>query len=195
MADKITQFKPLKMQGFTLIELIVVIIVLAILAVVAASKYVDLKRDAAISDVKATAAAYQQGVTFVHLRWQVSGESGAVNDLEGYIDNILDINPLGYPLGIDKNSPMGSPSNIGKGIQGCLDLWNSLLENPPTVSSSNDGSDYQAYRHEASPSTGDVTQCTYVLRTLGDTQGRLDADMKILYDSNNGTARAIITDL
>ena len=87
---------------------------LAILAVIASQKYLDIKRDAAISDVKATAAAYQQSLTFVHTRWQILGNKRAMNDLPGFGNNDLDINSFGYPLGIDKGNPMGQPKNIGQ---------------------------------------------------------------------------------
>lgn len=177
-------------KGFTLIELVVVVIVLAILAIIAAPKFLDLKRDAVISDVKATAASFQQSLTFINTRWQIIGKKQSMNDMPGFANNDLDINDLGYPLGTDKGNPMGQPKNVGRGNAGCVDLWNALLENPPSVSLNNDGSDYQAYRHQNS--AGDQALCTYVLRTLGDTAGRNSADIKIVYDSVAGTAKAEI---
>ena len=183
-----------KQDGFTLIELVVVVIVLAILAAITSQKYLDIKRDAAISDVKATAAAYQQSLTFVHTRWQILGNQRAMNDLPGFGNNDLDINGLGYPLGADKGNPMGQPKNIGRGQQGCVDLWNGLLTNPPSVSiaNSNNDSDYESYRHQADVNPDGETQCSYVLRTLGDTGNRNQADIKIVYDSVAGTAKAVI---
>ena len=183
-----------KQRGFTLIELVVVIIVLAILAVISAQKFLDIKRDAAISDVKATAAAYQQSLTFVHTRWQILGNQGAMNDLPGFGNNDLDINSFGYPIGSDKGNPMGQPKNIGRGQQGCVDLWNGLLTNPPSVAiaNSNNDSDYESYRHQADVNPDGQTQCTYVLRTLGDSGNRNQAEIKIVYDSIAGTAQAVI---
>ncbi|MDO6620963.1 type II secretion system protein [Shewanella sp. 6_MG-2023] len=193
MAEKTTQFKPLKMQGFTLIELVVVIIVLAILAVIAASKFIDVKRDAEISRVKAVAASFEQSVTFSHTRWQIIGGSDPMNDLPDFANNDLDMNAFGYPLGTGKNNPMANPVNIGQGQQGCVDLWNALIESPPSVAIRNtsDDVDFESYRHTAAGGTGE-TQCTYVLRTLGDTAGRNSAEIKIVYDSVEGTVQAYI---
>ncbi len=183
-------------RGFTLIELVVVIIVLAILAVVASAKYIDLKRDSEIARVQATAAALEQSVTFAHTKWQLIGANDSMNDLPDFAGGELDMNSLGYPLGIDKNSPMGQPKNIGKGEQGCVDLWNTLQQDPASVSLSNvdNGSDFQAYRHPADINPDGQTQCTFVLRTLGDTSGRQQAEMKIVYDSVAGTVTSIIND-
>ncbi|MCK8045359.1 prepilin-type N-terminal cleavage/methylation domain-containing protein [Shewanella sp. 1CM18E] len=181
-------------QGFTLIELVVVIIVLGILAVVAAAKYVDLKRDSEIARVQATAAALQQSVTFSHTKWQLIGANTAMNDLPDYVGGVLDINSYGFPLGTGKGNPMGQPKNIGQGEQGCVDLWNILQQDPASIalSSVNDDSDFQAYRHQADTNPDGLTECTYVLRTLGDTQGREQADMKIVYDSVAGTVKSFI---
>ncbi|QBF83396.1 prepilin-type N-terminal cleavage/methylation domain-containing protein [Shewanella maritima] len=180
-------------RGFTLIELVVVIIILAVIAVIAAPKFLDVKRDAEISRAKAVAAAYQQSVSFVHTRWQMLGINTFTNDLPGFGNDDFDVNANGYPLGIDKGNPMGNPDNVGRGQQGCIDLWNNLLTDPPSVSRNDDGSDYQSYRHQDDNSnSGHASQCTYVLRTLGETRGRRNAEIKIQYDSVGGTAKLII---
>ncbi|MGS0692039.1 type IV pilin protein [Shewanella sp. 0m-4] len=183
-------------KGFTLIELVIVIIVLGILAVIAAAKYVDFKRDAEIARVKAVAAALQQSVTFSHTKWQLIAGVGALNDLPDFAGGELDMNSFGYPLGIGKGNPMGQPKNIGQGEQGCVDLWNILQQDPASVSLSSidNSSDFQAYRHQAASNPDGQTQCTYVLRTLGDTKSRQQADIKILYDSVAGSVIALIND-
>ncbi|WOT06538.1 type II secretion system protein [Shewanella youngdeokensis] len=186
----------LKSKGFTLIELVVVIIILGILAVVATPLFLDFRRDAEISRVNAIAAAYQQAITFSHTRWQIHGSNSSMNDLPGYAGGELDINNFGYPLGIDKGNPMGQPTNIGQGEQGCVDLWNTLQDDPASVSLStiDNDSDFQAYRHQADTNPTGLTQCTYVLRTLNDTAGRETAEIKIIYDSVAGTVVSEITD-
>ncbi len=182
-------------KGFTIIELVIAIIVLAILAVIAASQFIDVKRDAEISRVKAVAASFEQSVTFAHTRWQIIGGSEPMNDLPDFADNDLDMNAFGYPLGTGKGNPMGNPVNIGQGQAGCVDLWNALIEDPPSVAIRNtsDDVDFESYRHSADGGTG-ATQCTYVLRTLGDTRGRNRAEIKIVYDSVAGTVTPFIED-
>lgn len=184
-----------RVKGFTLIELVVVIIVLGILAVIAAPKFIDFRRDAEISRVKAIAASYQQALTFSHTRWQIVGGNSPMNNLPGYAGDELDMNANGFPLGIDKGEPMGQPTNIGQGEQGCVDLWNTLIEDPASVSLSSvdNGSDFQAYRHPADSNPTGQTECSYVLRTLNDTAGRETAEIKIVYDSVAGTANSVIS--
>ncbi|MCL1060261.1 type II secretion system GspH family protein [Shewanella gelidimarina] len=183
-------------KGFTLIELVVVIIVLGILAVIAVSQFIDFRRDAEVSRVKAIAGAYQQAITFSHTRWQILGNNSSLNDLPNYAGGKLDMNTLGFPLGIGKGNPMGQPTNIGQGEQGCVDLWETLLEDPGSVSLSSvdNGSDFQAYRHQADTNPTGQTQCSYVLRTLNDVAGRKTADIKIVYDSVAGTVVSVISD-
>ncbi|BAJ00776.1 type II secretion system protein [Shewanella violacea] len=183
-----------KELGFTLIELLVVIIVLGILALVANVKFVDFRRDGEIASVKTLAASFKQSLTFAHTKWQITGGSGAMNDLAGFAGGVLDINSQGYPIGIDKRNPMGAPNNIGRGKQGCVSLWNTLLTDPPSISLAeiDNGSDFQAYRHKAETNPDAQSQCTYVLRTLGDTQGYQDADIVINYNSVTGRVRALI---
>ena len=174
-------------RGFTLLEIIVAIIILAVLAAMALPKMLNFRSEAELSRVKAVSAAYQQAVSFVQIRWQVLGLKDVLNDIPGYAGDELDVNRYGFPLGTDKNAPMKSPHNIGKGEKGCLALWYTLLIDPPSVSLStvNDGSDFQAYRH--SDELGHYSQCSYVLRTLGDTStDPSKASVVIHYDAKTG---------
>jgi len=180
-----------KAQGFTLVELVVVIVTLAILAVVAFSQYVDFRRDGEIARVKTIASALQQSVQFAHTKWLILGsQNEPMNNLPDFAGGELDLNTWGYPIGIDKNNPMGAPKNIGKGEQGCVSLWETLLTDPPSVSKSNinNDSEFQAYRHSSAVASDGLHQCSYVLRTLGDTQGYQDAEIVINYNSITGTA-------
>lgn len=177
---------PKQQQGFTLVELIVSLIVLSILAAFAIEKFISLREDAEVSQAKALRAAYQQSVDFAHSRWLTLGGQGAQNDMPGFAEGQLDMNLQGYPLGIDKNSPMTAPKNIGKQDKACVELWQTLLDTPETASENNDGSDYQSYRHEAPTNPDGETHCSYVLRSLGDEKGREQADYVIIYDSREG---------
>ncbi|GAA5216268.1 prepilin-type N-terminal cleavage/methylation domain-containing protein [Corallincola platygyrae] len=174
--------------GFTLIELVVVLLVVSILAVVAISKFINLSDDADRSQVAAVKASFAQAIDFSHFRWQTTNTNGPLNDLPDYAGGELDMNAEGYPLGIDKNNPMGAPRNVGRGDAGCTSLWTTLLDNPPTVSLNNDA-DYQAYRQR--DSNGDRSICTFVYRANGDDAAPDSALLAIEYRSVDGTVTLI----
>lgn len=179
-----------KIRGFTLIELVIVIITLAILASLAVPKFLNLRRDTEESRVKAIAAAYQQSVSFVNMRWNVLGLKTGLNNLDGFADDTLDLSGTGYPLGTNKNSPMRAPKNIGKGNIACVMLWDILLTDPPAASLNNDGSDFQAYRVRNGTA---YNECHYILRTLGDTASDITtAEMAIQYNAETGIVTTII---
>lgn len=181
--------KAIRAQGFTLIELAITIIILAVLAAIAIPKFVNFREDAEISRVKAIAAAYQEAVSFVQIRYQLLGLSQNMANIEGFADDSVDVNPSGFPLGIDKNKTMSQPHNIGKGQNGCVSLWKVLLINPPSISRNDDGSDFQSYRHRGDE--GFNSQCSYVLRSLGDDKSYQLADMVINYDAEKGKVTTI----
>ncbi|GGQ30619.1 PilD processed protein [Shewanella litoralis] len=61
-------------RGFTLIELVVVIIILGILAVVAAPKFINLKSDAVIANLKGLQGALKSANTLVYSKAVLAGQ-------------------------------------------------------------------------------------------------------------------------
>lgn len=181
-------------SGFTLIELVIVIIVLGILSATAVPKFLNLREDAEISRVKALGAAYQEAVSFINIRWNMLGVKGGYVDMPGFSDGKVDVSDTGYPIGTDKGNAAGfmsEPRNIGKGDQACVDLWDSLLETAPSVSLTDDDSDFQAYRTGSNGSN--LTECHYIFRALGDAAADIDtAKISIKYDSVTGKVTTTI---
>ena len=74
--------KSYRMQGFTLIELVVVIVILGILAATAAPKFMDLQRDARISRLEGLKAAIRSAENMTRSKAIIAGveNEGAHND-------------------------------------------------------------------------------------------------------------------
>lgn len=167
-------------KGFSLIELIVVIVVLSIIALTAYARYVDLKDETYIATNAAMTRTYKSAIESAHLRWTLEGAPGRIQDLAVFGENILDLNSNGWPIGIDKGA---INDNIGRQAQGCTSLWNYLMITGPR-SSIDTSEDYQSYRHSGN------LQCSFILRSNGDTNARDNAQLGVIYNSNTGEVRA-----
>ena len=90
-----------------------VIVIITVLAVVALPRFLNLQSDSRIAIFNGAQSQFQSAITFAHSKWLVNGVGNSeMNDLPGFgVDTNgnpqLDMNDEGYPLGIDKNSPMG----------------------------------------------------------------------------------------
>lgn len=158
--------------GFTLIELIVVIVLLAIVAITASPKFLDMSNDARASVVKGTGTALDDAIRLVHQKVLIQG-GGPIDNLQVYGDQEagqLDINQWGYPA--QHWTPFESSPRLGNNDD-CISVWQTVLLDGPSVSTSNDA-ETSAYR--ASYQGGDT--CRYFLNEL--------PELSIFYDSRNG---------
>lgn len=178
--------------GFTLIELVIGIVLIAILAITAIPKFMSYTYDAYVSQAEGIAANFEQSVTFTQYRWIAGSELVAQSNLEGFAGDELDVNSFGFPLGIKKNRVMSQPRNIGKGKQGCNDLWYALLIDPPTVSHrQKDETDYLSIRYR-SENQSFQDSCYYINRLYGfNKSSPKDSQIKISYNSSKGTVIVI----
>ena len=165
-------------NGFTLIELTMVLIIVGILAALALPRFADLSEQAELAQAEGIAGALRSAVLTVKAVYRSQGHSVRVQDLTGYGDGTIDTNNLGYPIGTTKGS---SNENIGQGGLGCVDLWQGILVEAPTVAFDNDNQQYRSYRH----TSGKV--CSYVYRGRGDTGDQNLGQLVIKYDSRDGS--------
>lgn len=160
-------------KGFTMVELTVVVVILGVIAVFALPRFLSFSRDAQINANQATAEAFEASLDSAHLKWQIEGAPGRIQDLDG----TLDMNSFGWPIGTDKGS---GNDNIGRGGAGCYLLWNYLMNDSPSAIN-NASADYQSYRRAGR------SACTYIYRAGGDESGRGQADLGIYYNSLDGS--------
>lgn len=125
-------------KGFTLIELVIVIVILGILSIAAAPRFIDLQSDAVSASNKRIATALKSSISLAKLKYEMEGFSGSALNVEGIGENNLDFTSQGWPAGTDDNPDFRIVSK-------CIELWNTLLTNPPTISTGSN-TEYRAYR-------------------------------------------------
>lgn len=132
-----------KQSGFTLIELVIVVVILGFLAVTAIPKFVDLTDQAKQANIEGMAGGFATGVSLARAQWEAEGrpKNASSQNIVNY-DGITvfltkentattpNIRP-GYITGLSDN---GDDLN-GLGANDCIDIWNSILQQPPRVTS------------------------------------------------------------
>lgn len=165
-----------KEAGFTLIELVIVVVILGFLAATAIPKFVDLTEQAKQANIEGMAGGFATGVSLARSQWEAEArpkDTAGINmvNYDGTVVYLTSedgssspsISP-GYIVGT--NSTSGINASKSMSIADCVDVWNSLLQQPPQVASSvaeinNDGS----FRYLANVSgSGSTTLCHYHLK-------------------------------
>ena len=114
-----------KMNGFTLIELVIVVIVLGLLAATAIPKFINLQDDANRAALRGQFGAFESAVKLYHSGWLVGGNSDAVDSLAGFGDGDVSSTATGYPY-----------STSGKATHpftACEELWTGITDTSFTI--------------------------------------------------------------
>lgn len=165
-----------KQSGFTLIELVIVVVILGFLAVTAIPKFLDLTDQAKEANIEGMAGGFATAVSLVRAQWEAEGrpQNTSSQNVVSYDgtellltteDNTDGTRP-GYVVASTAGENDGAGLGGGFGAANCVDIWNSILQQPPKVTTSittlNNDSSMQYYVAEAGD--GAASQCFYYLK-------------------------------
>ncbi|WP_286270010.1 pilus assembly FimT family protein [Thalassotalea hakodatensis] len=175
-----------KQSGFTLIELVIVVVILGFLAVTAIPKFLDLTDRAKEANIEGMAGGFATGISLARAQWEALGreqDTGGRNVVSYDGTEVLltteaaGIRP-GYVVGSTAVSNDGASLGGGFDAANCVDVWNSILQQPPKVTDvpGTLNSDTSMQYYVAKTGTGAASTCFYYLKeTIAkDTNGDYD---------------------
>ncbi|MCR4347660.1 MAG: prepilin-type N-terminal cleavage/methylation domain-containing protein [Sulfuricaulis sp.] len=171
-------------SGFTLVELVIIIVVLGIIAAAGIPRFIDISRQTLVASIDATGASLQNAVILMQANVTAKGTTRPSNNVVGFGDGTVDINTAGFPTDTASTNPaLNDTISTAK----CQRVWNGILQNPPTTTTS--GAVYssaapQLYRVQIA-GAGPTLLCRYTYRKVASPVRRFD------YYVNTG--RVIVT--
>lgn len=171
-------------SGFTLVEMVITIVVLGIIAAAGIPRFINISTETLRSTIAGTAASFQEAVILMQATVTAKGLSRPSNNVSGFGDGTVDINTAGFPTDTTSANPVNNNTVTSAK---CVNIWNGILQNPPTITTS--AAAYstavpQLYRAQAT-GAGINLLCRYTYRKVASPVRRFD------YYVNTG--RVIVT--
>ena len=161
-----------KQSGFTLIELVIVVVILGFLAVTAIPKFIDLTDQAKQANIEGMAGGFATGVSLARAQWEAEGRptTGGLNVVNYDGTNVL-LTTANNGAGIRAGYIVASVAGENSGntldntftVANCIDVWNSILQQPPKITSVIGNIDSNQY-YATLAGAAATTECKYHLK-------------------------------
>lgn len=162
----------LQTKGFSILELLIVVTLIGILALVILPKVTNINQQLQLSDAEKAAATIGAAVNIAHSSWIAAGGATTAQMLKVDGRNLI-MSKHGWPESSGLQDSSGAMT-----ANKCLDIWNNLIESPPSANLIDKCDEYNC-EFAVKVSEKNPAECMYI-----DNGGK--GFNVIVYDINSG---------